>query len=74
MLFRRDNEHERSIWVDRDLDSRVDGGFRICEPCDGLLRAIDPTGEDWHDMESRLCPECRVEFEARALAVDLLVP
>ena len=71
MLFRRDNEHERSIWVDRDLDSRVDGGFRICEPCDGLLRAIDPTGEDWHDMESRLCPECRMDFQAHALAVDL---
>ncbi len=71
MFFRRDNEHEQRIWVDRELDSRVDSAS-ICEPCDGLLRAIDPRGEDWHDMESRLCLECRVEFQARALAVDLL--
>ena len=71
MSFRRDNEHERRIWVDRDLDARVDNAS-ICEPCDGLLRAIDPRGEDWHDMESRLCPECRIDFQAHALAVDLL--
>ncbi len=71
MFFRRDNEHERRIWVDRDLDARVDNAS-ICEPCDGLLHAIDPKGENWHEMESRLCPDCRTEFQAHALAVDLL--
>ena len=70
MLFRRDNEHEREIWVDRGIDSRVDNSV-LCEPCDGLLRAMAPRGEHWHDMESGLCPECRADFQAHALAVDL---
>jgi len=70
MLFRRDNEHEQSIWVDRDLDARLDQAH-LCKPCDELLREIDPRGENWHDMQSGLCPECRVDFQAHALAVDL---
>jgi len=71
MLFRRDNEHEQDIWVDRGIDARVDR-FSLCDPCNERLQETDPQGERWHDLESEICLECRVDFQAHTLAVDLL--
>ena len=70
MLFKRNHGLERGIWVDRSIDDRVDG-FELCNPCDGLLQEMDPLGEQWHDVASGLCPDCKADFLAHALAVDL---
>ena len=70
MLFRRNNGEERGIWVDRCIDDRVDD-FQVCEPCDEVLTARDPRGQRWHEAENGLCPDCKADFLARALAVDL---
>ena len=70
MRFRRNNGQERGIWVDRGIDDRVDG-FELCDPCDELLDELDPRGERWHDVASGLCPDCRADFLAHALATDL---
>jgi hypothetical protein len=70
MLFRRDNERERGVWVDRGIDGRVDN-FSLCDPCNDLLHEMDPRGDKWLDAQSGLCPECRADFQAHALAVDL---
>ena len=70
MHFRRDESQERGIWVDRGMDGRVDG-FQVCEPCDEALLARDPRGQRWHEAEDELCPDCRADFLAHALTVDL---
>jgi len=70
MLFRRDDGQERSIWVDRGIDGRVDN-FKLCEPCNKRINETDPLGERWHSLESGVCPKCRVDFQAHAMAVDL---
>ena len=70
MLFKRNHGLERGIWVDRSIDDRVDG-FELCNPCDDLLQERDPLGEQWHDVASGLCSDCKADFLAHALAVDL---
>jgi len=70
MLFRRDNGREQAIWVDRGIDGRVDNSG-LCNPCDGLLQEMDPLGEQWHDVASGLCPDCKADLLAHALAIDL---
>ena len=69
MLFRSNNGEENHVWVDRGIDGRVDD-FRICEPCSGALLYDDPEGMRWHEG-SELCPDCRADFMAQALAADL---
>ena len=70
MQFWKDMERESGIWVDRGIDSRLDN-FTICDPCGDALRSNDTRGQRWHEGEE-LCPTCRTDFEARALAIDLL--
>ncbi len=70
MLFRKDMERENGVWVDRGIDGRVDA-FSICGSCREDLHANDPEGQDWHEGQE-LCPSCRTDFQAHALAVDLL--
>jgi len=69
MLFRRNLGDEERVWVDRGSDGRVDD-FAICPPCNESLLADDPRGSRWHDG-AELCSDCRANFLARALAVDL---
>jgi hypothetical protein len=70
MFFRRDNEHQDRVWVDRMKDGRADG-FQPCDPCNDSINAADPRGELWHGVESDFCPECKADFLAHALAIDL---
>jgi len=70
MKFWKDMEKENGIWVDRGIDGRLDN-FPICGPCSADLQANDPQGQSWHDGQE-LCPSCRADFQAHALAVDLL--
>jgi hypothetical protein len=69
MLFRKNEELERGVWVDRGVDGRVDG-FQVCAPCNEAFLANDTYGPRWHDG-TELCPDCRSGFEAHAMAVDL---
>ncbi|MCC6694863.1 MAG: hypothetical protein IT365_04440 [Candidatus Hydrogenedentes bacterium] len=69
LLFRKNDEGDRRVWVDRGIDGRLDD-FQVCRPCRDALIEDDPLGQHWHD-EKRLCLDCRTEFDARALAVDL---
>ncbi len=68
-LFRKSEEGEQRVWVDRGIDGRVDD-FLVCQPCNDALVNDDPQGERWHAL-SDLCPDCRGGFQAHALAVDL---
>ncbi len=70
MYFRRDMDDQDRVWVDRGIDSRVDN-FEPCDRCNESLREVDPFGREWHDIGDGLCPECRVDFQAHALAADL---
>lgn len=70
MLFRQNKHGERDIWVDRGIDDHVDA-FEICDPCHNALMKADPRGERWHEGEE-LCPKCLRDFDAHAVAVDLL--
>lgn len=69
LLFRRNDEGDRRVWVDRGIDGRLDD-FQVCRPCHDALIEDDPLGQHWHD-EEKLCLDCRTEFAARALAVEL---
>lgn len=70
MLFRNNEHHDRGIWVDRGIDNRVDA-FQVCAPCHEELMKSDPLAEQWHEMHE-LCPDCRNDFTAHAIAVELL--
>ena len=69
MLFTRDLEHERRIWVDRGTDCRLDN-FEVCAVCDAVLKAQETEDSAWRELDD-LCLECRTDFQAHALAVDL---
>ena len=70
MLFRRDLEDERRIWVDRGIDGRVDNFGEICCACDALLRARETRTNAWSSMESELCLDCRTQFAVQAALTD----
>lgn len=70
MLFRKNEEGDQRIWLDRGIDSRVDD-LTICEPCDSALRAEDPKNQRWHDTEE-LCGECRGHLPWQIILTDLL--
>lgn len=67
--FRKSEEGEQRVWVDRGIDGRLDD-FLVCQPCNDALVNDDPRSERWHPLED-LCPDCRSGFQAHALAVDL---
>ena len=70
MRFRRNEEGLQRIWVDRGIDGRVDD-FSICGPCTEKLLTDGSQGMRWHDG-NELCPSCHADFQAHALAVDLM--
>ena len=70
MLFCRDNENERRVWVDRGVDNRLDN-VEICEVCDAIVAAKEVPGKEWHDADSGLCGDCRTEILVQTLANDI---
>ena len=70
MLFCRDNENERRAWVDRGVDNRLDNAG-ICEVCDAITTAKEIPGQEWRDVDTGLCGDCRTEILAQALANDI---
>ena len=68
MLYREDMERERSVWVDRGIDDRVDR-FQPCEICDAILRAKALEDKVWQELH--MCFECNVNFLAQAIVTDV---
>ena len=69
MRFQLNKEEIQHVWMDREVDGRVDD-FGICGPCTQNLLEDDFDGRHWHDA-SELCGDCRTDFMAHALASDL---
>ena len=69
MLFRRDFEGERRVWVDDGVNGRVHDAA-ICKPCSDELLDKDPDGRRWHGAQE-LCLECQTELRASQLLADL---
>lgn len=55
---------------DCGIEGSVDS-FGLCHSCNDLLQEMAPRRERWRDLESRLCPDWLVGFQAHALAVEL---
>jgi len=66
MWYRDNPMNPEKIWVDRDIDGKLDG-FEPCEPCSAILNARARSGATWQDLD--LCRPCSIELEIQS-AID----